>query len=126
MNFVAKFVIDNRLFLQTKAGKVLDVPLIVTEHYPEKLGKTVAEVDISHAKAVMGKTYFSMMTPQVKNVMKEIFGEKPQDVVLYGLEVIRFGTYYFGVNESVVASSLIFAWSKLLLIYVSRTSMSIL
>ncbi|XP_060655881.1 isochorismatase domain-containing protein 1 [Drosophila nasuta] len=70
----------------TRAGKALDVPLIVTEHYPEKLGKTVADLDVSHAKIVLGKTYFSMMTPQVKSVIKDIFGEKPQDVVLYGLE----------------------------------------
>ncbi|XP_030557985.1 isochorismatase domain-containing protein 1 [Drosophila novamexicana] len=70
----------------TKAGKALEVPLIVTEHYPEKLGKTVAELDVSHAKAVTGKTLFSMMTPQVKSVIKDLFGEKPQDVVLYGLE----------------------------------------
>lgn len=59
----------------------------MTEHYPEKLGKTVAELDVSHAKAVTGKTLFSMMTPQVKSVIKDLFGEKPQDVVLYGLEV---------------------------------------
>ncbi|XP_034109923.1 isochorismatase domain-containing protein 1 [Drosophila albomicans] len=70
----------------TKAGKALDVPLIVTEHYPEKLGKTVADLDVAHAKIVLGKTYFSMMTPQVKSVIKDIFGEKPEDVVLYGLE----------------------------------------
>ncbi|ALC40827.1 CG11333 [Drosophila busckii] len=70
----------------TQAGKVLEVPLIVTEHYPEKLGKTAQELDIAHAKAVMGKTLFSMMTPEVKTNISKIFGEKPQDVVLYGLE----------------------------------------
>ncbi|XP_022227728.2 isochorismatase domain-containing protein 1 [Drosophila obscura] len=70
----------------TKAGKALDVPLIVTEHYPEKLGKTVAQLDVSHAKLVSGKTLFSMVTPEVKSVIKDIFSDKPEDVVLYGLE----------------------------------------
>nr|XP_016930125.1 isochorismatase domain-containing protein 1 [Drosophila suzukii] len=70
----------------TKAGKALDVPLIVTEHYPEKLGKTVAQLDVSHAKLVSGKTLFSMVTPEVKAVIKDIFSDKPEDVVLYGLE----------------------------------------
>ncbi|XP_017061772.1 isochorismatase domain-containing protein 1 [Drosophila ficusphila] len=69
-----------------KAGKALDVPLIVTEHYPEKLGKTVAQLDVSHAKLVAGKTLFSMFTPEVKAVIKDIFNDKPEDVVLYGLE----------------------------------------
>lgn len=73
--------------MQTKAGKALDVPLIVTEHYPEKLGKTVAQLDVSHAKLVSGKTLFSMFTPEVKAVIKDIFNDKPEDVVLYGLEV---------------------------------------
>lgn len=65
----------------------MEVPLIVTEHYPEKLGKTVSQLDVSHACYVLGKTYFSMMTPEVKNVIKELFDDKPSDVVLYGLEV---------------------------------------
>ncbi|EDW31376.1 GL11107 [Drosophila persimilis] len=71
----------------TKAGKVLDVPLIVTEHYPEKLGKTVAQLDVSHAKLVSSKTLFSMVTPEVKAVIKDIFSGKPEDVVLYGFGV---------------------------------------
>lgn len=65
------------------------MPLIVTEHYPEKLGKTVPELDVSHACAVLGKTYFSMITPKVQDVIKDVFGEKPDDVVLYGLEVFK-------------------------------------
>ncbi|XP_068146524.1 isochorismatase domain-containing protein 1 [Drosophila tropicalis] len=70
----------------TKAGKALEMPLIVTEHYPEKLGKTVEQLDVCHAKVIVGKTLFSMVTPEVKAVMKELFQEKPDDVVLYGLE----------------------------------------
>ncbi|KAH8401475.1 hypothetical protein KR009_005745 [Drosophila setifemur] len=70
----------------TRAGKALDVPLIVTEQYPEKLGKTVAQLDVSHAKLVAGKTRFSMFTPEVRAVMMELFDDNPDDVVLYGLE----------------------------------------
>ncbi|KAH8234382.1 hypothetical protein KR038_008764 [Drosophila bunnanda] len=70
----------------TKAGKALDVPLIVTEHYPKGLGQTVAQLDVSHAKLVSDKTLFSMFTPEVKAVIKDIFNDKPKDVVLYGLE----------------------------------------
>lgn len=84
-----------RSIRQTRAGKALDVPLIVTEHYPEKLGKTVSQLDVSHASYVSGKTYFSMMTPEVKNVIKELFDDKPQDVVLYGLEVCKGRCLFF-------------------------------
>ncbi|XP_023303390.2 isochorismatase domain-containing protein 1 [Lucilia cuprina] len=70
----------------TKAGKELDIPLIVTEHYPERLGNSVKDIDISHAKAVISKTRFSMMVPELEAKIKEIFGDKPDDVVLYGLE----------------------------------------
>lgn len=65
----------------------MDIPLICTEHYPEKLGNIVSDIDISHAKAVVSKTRFSMIVPELENKIKEIFGDKPQDVVLYGLEV---------------------------------------
>jgi len=47
----------------------------------------VAQLDVSHAKLVSGKTLFSMVTPEVKAVIKDIFSDKPEDVVLYGLEV---------------------------------------
>ncbi|XP_013106550.1 isochorismatase domain-containing protein 1 [Stomoxys calcitrans] len=70
----------------TKAGKVLDIPLICTEHYPEKLGKIVKDIDVSHAKAVIGKTRFSMIVPELEAKVKDIFGSQPEDVVLYGLE----------------------------------------
>ncbi|XP_065359928.1 isochorismatase domain-containing protein 1 [Calliphora vicina] len=70
----------------TKAGKELEIPLIVSEQYPERLGNTVKDIDISHAEAVVSKTRFSMMVPEIEAKIKEIFGDKPDDVVLYGLE----------------------------------------
>lgn len=65
------------------------MPLIVTEQYPERLGPTTKDIDISHAKCVIGKTQFSMLVPEVEKQMKELFPEKPKDVVLFGIEVIQ-------------------------------------
>lgn len=71
------------------AGKAMQVPLLVTEQYPEKLGKTAAELDIGHAKAVFSKSLFSMVTPEVQGKCTELFGadNKLQSVVLFGIEV---------------------------------------
>lgn len=65
----------------------MGVPLICTEHYPERLGKTVTDIDVGHAKAVISKTRFSMVVPEFEKKVEEIFGDKPDSVVLYGLEV---------------------------------------
>ncbi|XP_039954798.1 isochorismatase domain-containing protein 1-like [Bactrocera tryoni] len=70
----------------TKAGKEFEIPLIVSEQFPEKLGKTVPDLDISHAAAIISKTQFSMLVPELENKIKTIYGEKPCDIVLYGLE----------------------------------------
>uniref|UniRef100_A0A336MHZ2 Isochorismatase domain-containing protein 1 n=1 Tax=Culicoides sonorensis TaxID=179676 RepID=A0A336MHZ2_CULSO len=70
-----------------QAGKILNVPLIATEHYPEKLGRIVKELDISHAKSVISKTRFSMMLPDVQAKIKEIYkNDDLESVVLFGLE----------------------------------------
>ncbi|XP_030371076.1 isochorismatase domain-containing protein 1 [Scaptodrosophila lebanonensis] len=68
------------------AGKIFNVPLVVTEQYPEKLGKTAAELDIKHACANIPKTKFSMIVPPVMNNIDDIFGGKPKSVVLFGVE----------------------------------------
>lgn len=61
--------------------------MIVTEHYPEKLGKIVKELDVSHAKAIIPKTLFSMVVPELEAKIKEIFpNHPPESVVLFGLE----------------------------------------
>lgn len=73
------------------AGRALEVPLIVTEQYPEKLGRTVAELDIKHASAVCSKSLFSMITPEVQSQFEGLFaGEnRLRSVVLFGIEVNR-------------------------------------
>eukprot|EP01126_Amoeba_proteus_P034614 TRINITY_DN3455_c0_g1_i4.p2 TRINITY_DN3455_c0_g1~~TRINITY_DN3455_c0_g1_i4.p2 ORF type:complete len:181 (-),score=38.62 TRINITY_DN3455_c0_g1_i4:63-605(-) len=64
----------------SRASKELNIPLIVTEQYPKGLGKTVPEIDISHAK-VYEKLSFSMLTPEVLTELAEV-----KSVVLYGIE----------------------------------------
>lgn len=73
--------------MQLEAGKILNIPLLVTEQYPEKLGPTVCELEVNHACAVIPKTQFSMLIPPVKQKMNDIFGGKPKTAVLFGIEV---------------------------------------
>jgi len=73
--------------LQVDAGKVLNIPLLVTEQYPERLGPTVCELDVNHACAVIPKTQFSMLFPPIEQKMSAIFGDKPKTAVLFGIEV---------------------------------------
>ncbi|XP_017038325.1 isochorismatase domain-containing protein 1 [Drosophila kikkawai] len=68
------------------AGKALGVPLLVTEQYPEKLGKTVCELDIGHACANVPKTKFSMLVDPIQKSMADIYGGKPKTAVLFGVE----------------------------------------
>jgi len=68
------------------AGRILGVPLIVTEQYPKGLGRTVAELDISHAVVVAEKTRFSMLVAEVEAVLPRPPSEQARAVVLMGLE----------------------------------------
>ncbi|KAH8295456.1 hypothetical protein KR018_011355 [Drosophila ironensis] len=68
------------------AGKVFGVPLLVTEQYPERLGKTVCELDIEHACCNVPKTRFSMLVDPIRAKMADIFGDKPKTAVLFGIE----------------------------------------
>ncbi|XP_017039333.1 isochorismatase domain-containing protein 1 [Drosophila ficusphila] len=85
------------------AGKVFQVPLLVTEQYPEKLGKTVCELDVGHACANVAKTKFSMLVEPVRQRMTDIFGGKPKTAVLFGLEthVCVEQTAFDLVNEQI-------------------------
>ncbi|KAH8367353.1 hypothetical protein KR200_011589 [Drosophila serrata] len=68
------------------AGKALGVPLLVTEQYPEKLGKTVSELNIEHACTNVAKTKFSMLVDPIHESMAELYGGKPKTAVLFGVE----------------------------------------
>jgi len=66
-----------------ECGKLLDIPLVVTEQYPKGLGNTITELDISHSALKVEKTKFSMMLPEVEAKLQEI---KPEHIVLFGIE----------------------------------------
>lgn len=65
------------------ASKILNVPLIVTEQSPSKLGSTASELDISSAVLFHEKTKFSMMTDQVVSCVQE---KDLKSIVLFGIE----------------------------------------
>lgn len=73
-------VVANRI---VKAGNILDIPVIVTEQYPKGLGSTVPEIDVSNAK-VFPKTKFSMVIPEVEDILKGHPDRK--SVILVGIE----------------------------------------
>lgn len=84
LNFDA--VVENSRRLAT-TSKLLHIPLVVTEQYPKGLGKTVEEIDIGHAVGVYEKTKFSMVIPEVEEVMKNgLCQEGLKQVVLFGVE----------------------------------------
>ncbi|KAI8343285.1 Isochorismatase-like protein [Chlamydoabsidia padenii] len=68
---------------QIKASKLLDFPVVVTEHYPKGLGATVAELDISDAALFLSKTKFSMYIPEVQQFLQK---HNIKSVLLLGIE----------------------------------------
>ncbi|XP_055312749.1 isochorismatase domain-containing protein 1-like [Sitodiplosis mosellana] len=67
------------------SGKQLDIKLIVTEQYPERLGKTAPELNVSHAIGVYPKLEFSIMKDE--KLKHAIIGlNNVKSVVLFGLE----------------------------------------
>ncbi|KHJ94969.1 isochorismatase family protein [Oesophagostomum dentatum] len=94
----AKRVIDT--------AKILDVPIIVTEQYPQRLGSTVKELGLDDSIRRYEKTQFSMCVPDVVSRLKD-----KESVVLVGLEahVCILHTAYAllerGVDVHVVADA---------------------
>lgn len=80
--------------IQVKTSKALDVPLIVTEQNPSGLGKTVQELDISHAAGIHSKTKFSMVVPEVVAQLSELCAGQLQCIVLFGMEVSDDGNAF--------------------------------
>lgn len=56
----------------------------MTEQNPEKLGKTISELDVSHAAGVFAKTKFSMAIPQVLDILEA--SKNVDSIVIMGLE----------------------------------------
>lgn len=73
--------------LQVLASKHFQIPLIVSEQFPEKLGPVVPELDVSHAALKYAKTQFSMATPELRNAIQKLFPDSSlESVVIFGLE----------------------------------------
>ncbi|XP_018415082.1 PREDICTED: isochorismatase domain-containing protein 2 isoform X1 [Nanorana parkeri] len=66
-----------------QAGKMLDIPVIVTEQYPKGLGPTVPELGADGIKKY-SKTCFTMMIPEVEKELQS-FPER-RSVILCGIE----------------------------------------
>lgn len=64
------------------ASRLYNVPTIVTEQNPDRLGKTCAEIDIKGFE-VHSKALFSMYIPPVEARLKSL---QRRSVVLYGME----------------------------------------
>lgn len=77
---------------QIKVGQLLNIPLLVTEQYPAKLGSTVGDLTVSHAAYVEAKTQFSMVTDTFRTTMEKMFGKPNDDTVcvIMGLEVPQY------------------------------------
>lgn len=69
---------------QILASKALEIPLIVTEQNPEKLGATVSEFNIEHAVGNFAKTKFSMVVPDVRTYLTKV--SNLETIVLVGME----------------------------------------
>ena len=66
-----------------KAAEILDVPLLVTEQYPEGLGHTMAEIHIPGSAATFEKTRFSIFEGEIHDWL----ARQGRDwLVLYGIE----------------------------------------
>ncbi|VDL83708.1 unnamed protein product [Nippostrongylus brasiliensis] len=63
------------------AARILDIPIVVTEHYPKGLGSTVPELEIPSSVLRYPKTQFSMCIPEVVPLLN---GRK--SVILVGVE----------------------------------------
>lgn len=84
MQHYAGIVTNTQRLLQ--AGKSLGIDLVVTEQCPDKLGKTAAELDVSHAINIISKVNFSLAAPDA-NVWKILDVRKNiNNIVLFGLE----------------------------------------
>ena len=71
-----------------ESTRILDVPLIVTEQYPQGLGNTCRQLDVEHAVGIYPKTKFSMVVPEVESTIQNICGGHLKCAILFGVEVI--------------------------------------
>lgn len=62
----------------------MNIPLIVAETSPDRLGPTAQELDVKHAIGVYSKSQFSMLIPEVVEQLKTL--SHIDSIVLVGIE----------------------------------------
>jgi nicotinamidase-related amidase len=79
----------NRAALLNDACKVLNIPVVVTEHYPKTFGKTVSELVLREdITQVFEKRRFSMLTDDVWPMLKgQRNARGRKQFILAGVEV---------------------------------------
>lgn len=71
--------------LLAQAAQILQIPIIITEQYPEKLGATVPEIrDVLDEYQPISKKYFSAYTPEVIELLKST--SERSSILLCGVE----------------------------------------
>ncbi|KAF2353941.1 Isochorismatase-like [Trinorchestia longiramus] len=64
----------------------LSIPFVVSEHSPEAVGHTVKDIETYEAVAVLSKTKFSMLVPEMENHLETLCDGNMASVVLCGME----------------------------------------
>ncbi len=92
----------------TRSSELLDIKLMVTEQYPEGLGKTMPEIHVPESSMRFEKTRFSIFDDAIH---RKIFELDPSWIVLFGIEshvcVMQsaLDAIRFGMNVMVVADA---------------------
>jgi nicotinamidase-related amidase len=72
--------VEKTASLLVQAAKIFDIPVVVSEQYPEKLGRTVTCIDTTSC-CVYSKTIFSMIVPDFPDKLL-----KCDSFILFGIE----------------------------------------
>ena len=75
-------VVKNASILN-KAAEIFNIPLIVTEQSPDKLGETMKDIYLPKKHKLFKKTQFSAITDEVKKYLSELSNPT---IILYGIE----------------------------------------
>uniref|UniRef100_A0A2P2IAW2 Isochorismatase domain-containing protein 1 n=1 Tax=Hirondellea gigas TaxID=1518452 RepID=A0A2P2IAW2_9CRUS len=65
---------------------LMQVPLVVTEQSPESLGHSVKDIETYEAVAVLSKTQFSMVVPEMEELFSTLCDGNMGSIVLCGIE----------------------------------------
>ncbi|KAI5124769.1 hypothetical protein M0805_005403 [Coniferiporia weirii] len=73
-----------------KVAKTLDIPVVASEQNPAKLGQTVDELDLRQLgplhRRTFEKTLFSLLTPEMDEMLKSAEYSHIKSIVLMGIE----------------------------------------